>query len=108
LSATQKEIALIFDFDDTLTDDSTAAFIESVGNDPQEFYNEVSKRVATGWDPPLAYLNLLCDEVAKGSFPKLTKSHFETFGKGLKLYTGVQDCLKTLRTLFELRLGSSA
>jgi hypothetical protein len=66
LSAPQNVIALVFDFDDTLTDDSTTKLLEAHGIDTREFWGtRAANLVAAGWDPALAYLNLILDETAQ-------------------------------------------
>ena len=52
-------IAVIFDFDDTLTDDSTTKLLEAKGIDPREFWQEkMPGLVSDGWDQPLAYSHI--------------------------------------------------
>jgi phosphoserine phosphatase len=58
LAAPQNVIALIFDFDDTLTPDSTNKLLHKYGIDTKEFWEvSVKKLVDDEWDPTLAYLN---------------------------------------------------
>jgi hypothetical protein len=101
LGEIQREIALIFDFDDTLAADSTAAFVKSKGIDHTEFYAVTAKRVAQGWDPPLAYLSLLCELVHNQNIAPIKKTDFSRFGKKLKLFPGVEEFLKEVRRKFE-------
>ena len=50
MTAPQNIIALIFDFDDTLTDDSTTKLLEKYGVDAKKFWNiEVKQRVDQEW-----------------------------------------------------------
>jgi hypothetical protein len=52
MSAPQNVIALVFDFDDTLTDDSTTALLKVVGIDTKEFWGTKAKALLdAGWDP---------------------------------------------------------
>ena len=92
---TQNEIAVIFDLDDTLAEDTTAAFVESLGLDPQtEFYDVSARRITEGWDPPLAYLTLLCDYVREQRIPPISQQDFIDFGKAHKSFTGVSSMLR--------------
>src|ERR1051325_6597652 len=64
MSAPQNVIAVIFDFDDTLTDDSTTKLLEHFSIDASNFWrNRAANMLKDGWDPTLAYLKLILDEV---------------------------------------------
>ena len=78
-------VAVIFDFDDTLMPDSTSALLAAHGIDPGRFWSEDAKRlVDEGYDPPLAYLNLLLDRVgADGTLGSLTNAQLREFGATL-------------------------
>lgn len=104
-------IAVVFDFDDTLAEDSTAALI-SFFKDPQrkdpenkaaqEFYNEAAEMVSRGWDPPLAYLTLLANKVKTGELPPIRKADFEKVGREfVVIHKGVDAFLTELRQTFE-------
>lgn len=93
--------AVVFDFDDTLTDDSTTALLKSVGIDPAEFWGvKAAKLLEEGWDPTPAYLKLLLDNVGQGKpLGKLSNSALRAFGKTLKFYPGLPGLFKDLREL---------
>ena len=78
-------MAVIFDFDDTLLPDSTSALLGEYGIDPARFWGEDAQRlVEQGFDPPLAYLNLLLDEVRPGGrLEGLTNDRLREFGATL-------------------------
>ena len=78
-------LAVIFDFDDTLVPDSTSALLRAHGVDEQEFWSErAPKLVAQGYDPPLAYLNLLLQLVSNGKpLDGLTNERLKEFGRTL-------------------------
>lgn len=78
-------IALIFDFDDTLVPDSTSALIESRGIDAADFWtNRTSALVRQGYDPALAYLNLLLQEVGPGRpLGQLSNAELAEFGESM-------------------------
>ncbi len=101
--AEQREIAVIFDFDGTLAEDSTAAFAKwrGIKRPEKEIYGAASDLVAQGWDPPLAYLMVLCEKVQERSGKPISRSDFVKFGKGFKPYVGVKEFLPGLRKKFE-------
>lgn len=103
MATDQREIAVIFDFDGTLAEDSTAAFARWMGvTDPQrDIYDKATELVSNGWDPPLAYLTLLCERVRKIQKTPIEKRDFVQFAKKFKPYTGVEIFLKGLRKGFE-------
>ena len=70
-------LAVVFDFDDTLLPDSTSALLRAYGIDADEFWSKrVKKLVENGYDPPLAYLNLLLREVGpNGRLGNVTRAH---------------------------------
>lgn len=76
-------LAMIFDFDDTLVPDSTTALLEHKGVDSRTFWTDrATELVAEGYDPPLAYLNLLLREVAPGRpLEGLTNQQLQDFGR---------------------------
>ena len=66
MSAPQNIIALVFDFDDTLTDDSTSALLQSVRIETADFWQKKAKTLLDkGWGPTPAYLKLLLDNVGR-------------------------------------------
>lgn len=67
MSAPQNVIAVIFDFDDTLADDSTTQLLQAYGIDPVDFWqNQMKRRVEDGWDPALAYLDFIAENATTG------------------------------------------
>ena len=104
-------VALIFDFDDTLAEDSTAALItyykDRERRDPsnkaaQAFYDEAAAMVAKGWDPPLAYLTLLADKIRAADLPPITREDLERVGREyVIIHKGVDEFLTELRKAFE-------
>jgi len=99
----QREIALIFDFDGTLAEDSTSAFARWKGvKDPQtDVYDWANKLIARGWDPPLAYLQTLRASVRKHNLPLIHKKDFVAFGTQFKVFKGVERFLRDLRKRFD-------
>lgn len=101
----QNTIAVIFDFDDTLTPDSTSSFLDSVGVDVHDFWhNRANPLIQNGWDPIPAYLYLLLEESKIRKEKKLTPftcDLFLEFGSQLKFYNGVTRVFTNLKQLLE-------
>ena len=83
MAAPQNIIAVIFDFDDTLTDDSTTKLLEAHGIDAADFWQTKMRALTqAGWDSPLAYLKLMLDNVGDGKpLGKLTNDALTHFGR---------------------------
>ncbi|HLN27068.1 MAG TPA: hypothetical protein VK395_04950 [Gemmataceae bacterium] len=99
MHAPQNIIALIFDFDDTLTDESTTKLLEAYGIDTKDFWqNRVSDLTKAGWDSALAYLRLILDHVGEGKpFGDLRNQTLRAFGSALQFYPGLPDLFADLR-----------
>jgi phosphoserine phosphatase len=108
MSAPQNIVAVVFDFDDTLTDDSATVLLEQNGIDARAFWQGTGKLIDDGWDPPQAYLSLLLDQVGKGKpLGILTNAQLRAFGGTLKFYTGIPELFDNLRNVVkEHRLSS--
>jgi phosphoglycolate phosphatase-like HAD superfamily hydrolase len=95
-------VAVIFDYDDTLLPDSTSALLEAHAIDPGKFWAEDAKRlVDQGYDPPLAYLNLLLDRVGKDRpLGPLTNAALRDFGATLDttFFPGLPQIIEDLKT----------
>lgn len=109
MSAPQNVIALIFDFDDTLTDESTTKLLEAHGIDTKEFWGtKQSALVAAGWDPVLAYLKLILDETREGRpLEKLTNKALTEFGATLNCYQGIPEVFDELTHLVRAHTTSN-
>jgi len=96
-------LALIFDFDDTLLPDSTSALLREHGLDPAEFWTVRTKAlVDRGYDPPLAYLNLLLGEVGPvRPLGDLTNQRLREFGSSLDptWFPGLPQLFEDLRSI---------
>jgi hypothetical protein len=98
MAAPQNIIAVIFDFDDTLTDDSTTRLLEGAGIDSKRFW-EVEMKALTdaGWDTPLAYMKLLLDNVGEGKpLGMLRNADLRNFGESLSFYPGIPQLFPDL------------
>ena len=89
-------IAVIFDFDGTLGPDTIASLLESNKISPKLFWTEVDKRVEDGWDPPLAYMQLLWDFSKEGKIDVSAKA-LRAIGKKLILYPGLPKAITELK-----------
>ena len=86
-------IALIYDFDGTLSPGNMQefGFIQAIGQTPEEFWSK-SNGIAKGQDASniLAYMKLMFDE-AHANGIRLTREGFKRYGKDIKLFEGVRD-----------------
>ncbi len=94
-------IAVLFDFDDTLGEDTTNLFLKEklAMNRPQirKFWNEeVDSFVRSGWDPPLAYIELILQRVRQRNIA-VKNQDLRRLGKKVKLFPGVYDLFERLR-----------
>jgi hypothetical protein len=96
-------LAVIFDYDDTLVPDSTTALLAKFGIDTNKFWKKDSKAlVQQGYDPALAYLRLLLDNVGSGKpLRQLSVSDLRTFGASLasKVFPGLPGLFDDLRKI---------
>ncbi|MBU4306182.1 MAG: haloacid dehalogenase-like hydrolase [Candidatus Omnitrophica bacterium] len=94
-----RRIAVVFDFDETLSPDSTSSFLESMGIDAQDFWvNKVNPLYQEhGWDPIPAYLYMMIRlSESQNAQRKITKQKFQAFGEGIKFFNGVCSIFKQL------------
>ena len=91
-------IALIYDFDGTLSPGNMQefGFIQAVGQTPEEFWTK-SDNIARGQDASniLAYMKLMFDEAKKNNIP-LRRKEFKEFGKHIELYEGVRGWFRLI------------
>lgn len=100
MPAPQNIIAVIFDFDDTLTDDSTTRLLESHGVDAKHFWEENGELLQQGWNPTLSYLTLLLEKVGEDKpLGSLSNTDLRNFGSTLKFYPGIPGLFNDLRKL---------
>ena len=92
----QPIVALIYDFDGTLSPGNMQefGFIQAIGKKPQEFWQE-SDDIASGQDAIniLSYMKLMFDEARKAGI-KLRRDDFKTFGASVELFPGVLEWFK--------------
>ena len=86
-------IALIYDFDGTLSPGNMQefGFIQAIGKTPDEFW-KASDGIAISEDASniLSYMKLMRDEATKLGI-RLTKANFRRFGADIKLFDGVRE-----------------
>jgi phosphoserine phosphatase len=88
------KIALIFDFDETLVDESTSAFIGSLGINVDEFWQTtVKKLIDQDWDPVPAYMFKMIEASLK---TQITKESFASFAQEIVYKNGVEDLFPNL------------
>ena len=99
--APQNVIAVIFDFDDTLTNESTTRLLDAKGIDARDFWGSRQPNlISQGWDPSLAYLKLILEETGEGKpLGKLTNKALREFGATLEFYQGIPEIFQDLHEL---------
>jgi phosphoglycolate phosphatase-like HAD superfamily hydrolase len=100
MQITSHVVAVIFDFDDTLTDDSTSALLKKHKYDPETFWRkDHDVLVKSGWDSTCAWLHLFLRFMEQGTVPKLTAAELLEFGETLKPYEGLSTFFDDLEVL---------
>lgn len=87
-------IAIIFDFDDTLAPESTSGFLDSLGVDVPEFWQQTEVLRSNGWDPVPAYLYNMIN-ISKAH--PITRETLSRWGQNIRLYPGVPDLFDKLK-----------
>ena len=91
-------IALIYDFDGTLSPGNMQefGFIQAIGSTPEEFWSK-SDGIAKGQDASniLAYMKLMYDEAKKNGI-RLTREDFRRYGSDIVLFDGVKEWFRTV------------
>jgi len=88
----QNKIAIIFDCDGTLCEDSTDFVLEKCGMseiDIKRFWRGVNKMVKEGWDPPLAYMHKIIELVNSNKIRDLSNKKLREIGRELNFFPGV-------------------
>jgi len=94
-------IGVVFDFDDTLAPDSTSGFLEHVGLDVGNFWDErVQPKLDADWDPIPAYLHELIEESRRRpEGERFTREVLAAYGSTIRPYEGVPELFETLRAV---------
>jgi len=91
------KVAIIFDFDETLVEESTSAFLSSKGIDIDDFWGKtVKKLIDEDWDPVPAYMYKMI-ETSIHKQKKITKDDFTNFAQKLVYKKGVTDLFNNLK-----------
>ncbi|HEX8932271.1 MAG TPA: HAD family hydrolase [Patescibacteria group bacterium] len=90
-------IAIVCDFDETLGPDTISFLLEQNKIPYNKFWPDVYARVKDGWDPPLAYMQLLLS-LAKQSKLDLSPQTLKLLGAKLPLFPGLPAALDELQT----------
>lgn len=94
----QIKVGLCFDFDDTLCEDSTTAFLEGIGFKGKEFWQSIQKEIEGGYDPVLAYMNRFILLARQNKYKiAFSREKMEQFGKSISFYPGVITFFKKLK-----------
>ena len=90
-------IAIIFDFDETLVEESTSAFLAHKGIDVDTFWQKtVQKLILQDWDPVPAYMyKMIESSIHKGT--NIKQQDFKEFAKLLVYKKGVKDLFENLK-----------
>ena len=101
-----RRLAVILDFDETLTDDSTSQLLKSHGVDVDVFWEvQIPDLINQGFDPTEAYMMLLVKEMRRrGKLEALRDERLREFGSTLIFHAGVIDFFAELRKLVAGRM----
>ena len=88
--SSKKRLAIIFDFDDTLADESTSSFLDHIGVDVQDFWRQSDKQIAQGWDPILSYMDLML-RISRAREPgtRITRQQLARWGSQISCRPGL-------------------
>ncbi len=96
-------LAVVFDFDDTLVPDSTTKLLASYGVDTHQFWRvEATRRIQEGFDPTLAWLQMLLERVGpRKPLGRLSNQDLRSFGQTLDgdFYPGIPGLFTELRRI---------
>jgi len=90
-------IAIVCDFDETLGPDTISFLIAQNNISYDEFWSEVYARVKDGFDPPLAYMQLLMEYARKGKID-LSQKTLRALGAKLPLFPGLPKAFAELKS----------
>jgi len=94
-------IALVFDCDDTLAQDTTVWLLRELGANPDEIFKEAGGMIRNGWDPPLAYLSIILRESRDtGKLTAFKRPKLAELAKNSKniFYPGADNLFERLRS----------
>ena len=97
----QNTIAIICDCDETLAPDTTGFLLDYNGLSQKLFWENVSKMVSQGWDPPLAYMNEIVELMKSGHIEQDTNEKLAALGEHVKPYKGVPEFIPELKSMIK-------
>lgn len=96
-------VAIFFDCDGTLSQDTTDFLLRESGVDTGAFWKKTDSMVETGWDPPLAYMTNLLELLDDGAISDLTADRMREIGSQIPLFDGLPGMFSELRTMVKRR-----
>jgi len=98
-------LAVIFDFDDTLVPDTTSELLKKYDINPEAFWSkEVKALIQSGYNPTHAYLNKILENIGEGKpLGKLTNQDLREFGKTFddKFFSGIPQIFDDLKEIVD-------
>jgi len=95
----QNTIAIICDCDDTLAPDTTGFLLDYNGLSLEIFWENISRMVSQGWDPPLAYMNEIVELMKSGHIEQDTDEKLAALGEHITPYKGVPEFIPELKSM---------
>lgn len=94
----QSTIAIVCDCDDTLAPDTTNFLLEQNGVDTVAFWSEHKSMVASGWDPPIAWMTMILKMMRSGRVAQDTNAALRELGGRVVPNAGVTDLAARVRS----------
>lgn len=95
----QSTIAVVCDCDDTLAPDTTNFLLEQNGVDTGDFWPEHKSMVASGWDPPIAWMTMILSMIRSGKIAQATNADLRELGGRIVPNRGVMDLVPRVRSM---------
>lgn len=96
-------LAVIFDFDDTLVPDTTTELLKKHNIDPDDFWSKhVKALIESGYNPTHAFLKKILDNIGEDKpLGKLTNQNLLEFGKMFdeKFFSGIPEIFDELKEI---------
>ena len=93
-SFTQNTIAMVYDFDGTLSPQPMQEYtvLPKIGIEPEAFWAKVHKEALdTGSDPMLVYMRLMMEALYKNENVRITKEDFAAMAERIQYFPGVEE-----------------
>lgn len=94
----QSTIAIVCDCDDTLAPDTTNFLLEQNGVDTAAFWSDHDSMVASGWDPPIAWMTMILKMMRSGRVAQDTNAALRELGGRVVPNAGVTDLAARVRS----------